>query len=278
MSFLITIEELKVDQQKEKIVLLDVRYQLDNPQAGKQAYDRGHIPGAVYLDLLDDLSGEIGTHGGSHPLPDREPFAEKLGLLGIDQNTSVVIYDERHDMFAARCLWLLNDLGHDKCAILEGGWQAWIEAGGDTTTDIPHHEPKTFVPSQPQGNTVAMDVVKEKLHRDSAVLIDSRSKERYLGHTEPLYHKAGHIPGAVNYFWKEVLDESGKWKATELLQDHFSQLPKDKELIVSCGSGVSACPNILALKQAGFTNVKLYPGSFSDWISYDHNPVATGEE
>lgn len=277
MSFLMTVKTFKDEQKQGNLVPLDVRYQLNDSQAGKEAYDQGHIPGAVYLDLMADLSGNVQTHGGSHPLPDRNELAGTLGRLGIDQNTRVVIYGEENDMFSARCLWLLQQLGHEKCWILDGGWRAWMGAGGEVTTVIPEYETTSFVPAEPQGSTVDIDAVKEKINAGSAVLIDSRARERYLGETEPLYSKAGHIPGAINYFWKDVLDDEGKWKTAGALKEHFSNLPKDKEIIVSCGSGVSACPNVLALQQAGFKNVKLYPGSFSDWISYDDNPVERGE-
>jgi len=280
MSFLMTVNQLKNSMQESErdVAFIDVRYQLNNPAAGRMAYQKGHIPGAVYLDLKEDLSSEAKQHGGSHPLPDKDVLASKLGELGIGHDTLVVIYGEKNDMFSARCLWLFHYLGHENAYILDGGLAKWSEEGNEITTDIPQREAKTFKPSSSHNEIVNMQDVKRKMDDKSAILIDSRSKDRYLGKTEPLYGRAGHIPGAKNYFWKDVLGAEGNWKDNEELERHFSDLPKNEEIIVSCGSGVSACPNILALKQAGFTNVKLYPGSFSDWISYDENPLETKEE
>ncbi|MDY0406977.1 sulfurtransferase [Virgibacillus sp. 179-BFC.A HS] len=275
MTYLISVDRLK-KREKENTVIVDVRFDLQDAQAGK-AYIQAHIPGAVYLDLNQDLSSKKQKHGGSHPLPDMELLAAKLGNIGIGPDTTVVIYDADNDMFAPRLWWLLHHLGHEKAYVLDGGFKRWVDEGNPTTAEIPRSQPKTFRLNPKHSDTVDINQVKEKLAGNEAILIDSRAKDRYLGKTEPLYKKAGHIPGAKNYFWKNVLDDSGKWKTIEALQDHFKDLPKDKEIIVSCGSGVSACPNILALKTAGFSNVKLYPGSFSDWISYDDNPVAKGE-
>lgn len=280
MSFLVSVDQLAnmIKNKEENIVVIDVRFQLTNPDAGKDAYLEEHIPGAVYLDLNKDLSGEVKEHGGSHPLPEREELASKLGQLGIDQETTVVIYEEQNGMFSSRCLWLLHDLGHEKAYILDGGLTKWKEENNEVSTDIPKTEKKTFKLDSIHNETVNMQDVKQKMKEKSAILIDSRSRERYLGNTEPLYTKAGHIPGAKNYFWKDVLNEDGIWRTEKELEDHFAELPKDKEIIVSCGSGVSACPNILALKRAGFKNIKLYPGSFSDWISYNDNQLETKEE
>ena len=278
MDFLMEVAELEKSLSASDIIPVDVRFQLNDPEAGRSAYEKSHIPGAVYLDLKEDLSGKAEQHGGSHPLPDREKLAGKLGNLGIAQDTTVVIYGESNDMFSARCLWLFRHLGHEKAYILDGGWSEWVKQENKVTTEIPNYSPKTFTLGQPKEDTVDISDVKQKVSEESAVLIDSRARERYLGKTEPLYEKAGHIPGAKNYFWKEVLDDEGNWKSLKELEHHFSDLPKDEEIIVSCGSGVSACPNVLALKQAGFKNVKLYHGSFSDWISYEDNPVEKGGE
>lgn len=268
---------MQLNKEKE-VAIVDVRYQLNDPEAGKNAYLEGHIPGAVHLDLKEDLSSEAEKHGGSHPLPDRDTLANKLGDLGIDQDTTVIIYDDKNDMFSARCLWLFHYLGHQDAYILAGGWKNWVEEGQAVTTELPQLETKKFKIFPSKNETVSMQEVKQKVRDKSATLLDSRSRERYLGQTEPLYSKSGHIPGAKNYFWKDVLDDQGNWKEREDLAHHFSKLPKDEEIIVSCGSGVSACPNILALQEAGFKNVKLYPGSFSDWISYEDNRLETGEE
>jgi thiosulfate/3-mercaptopyruvate sulfurtransferase len=279
LSFLIGIDELKerIVNKTDSTVIVDVRFVLTDPDAGRKLYLSEHIPGAVYLDLNRDLASKALKHGGAHPLPDMELFAAKMGNIGIDSDTTVVIYDEENDMFAARLWWLLHYLGHNKVYILEGGYKKWIEEGNQVTAELPSLKKKQFAAEIRGDETVSMKEVKDKIENKKAILIDSRDKDRYLGIWEPLYSKAGHIPGAVNYFWKAIFNSDGSWKNKEELSKHFSSLPKNKEIIVSCGSGVSACPNIVALKSLGYENIKLYPGSFSDWISYDENDIELDE-
>lgn len=280
MSIIVNDTWLKnrLENKLENTVVVDVRFQLNDAEAGRKAYLESHIPHAVYLDLNKDLSGKAEKHGGNHPLPDMDMFAAKIGNIGIDHDTTVVIYDQRNDMFAARLWWLLDYMGHDNIYLLDGGFEKWVEQGHKVSSELPSLSTKDFQPNFRENQVADIDEVKEKLDNKSAVLIDSRGKDRYLGKTEPLYPKAGHIPGAKNYFWKNVLDENGNWKNDTDLQENFSSLSKDDEIIVSCGSGVSACPNVLALKSAGYRNVKLYPGSFSDWISYEENEIEKEDE
>lgn len=280
MSVVVSDQWLKerLENDPENTVVVDTRFELSDADAGRKAYLDGHIPKAVYFDLNKDLSEKAAKHGGSHPLPDMEMFTAKIGNIGIDHDTTVVIYDQQNDMFAARLWWLLQYAGHQDVHLLDGGFEHWVEADGDVTTEIPALEAKELKLNIQEADVVDIEGVTEKLQNRSATLIDSRSPERYLGQTEPLYIKSGHIPGAKNFFWKNVFDADGKWKGTSELDENFSSLSKDDEIIVSCGSGVSACPNVLALKSAGFQNVKLYPGSFSDWISYEENDVETKDE
>ncbi|WP_339217203.1 sulfurtransferase [Ornithinibacillus sp. FSL M8-0202] len=280
MTYIMKVEELihKLTANPEEIVLVDARFQLGDPTAGRNAYEESHVPGAVYFDLERDLSSEAGEHGGNHPLPDITTLAEKLGKNGIDQDTTVVVYDKGNDMFAPRFWWLLHYLGHQDVYVLDGGFDAWVQAGQPVTADIPVKKQKTFIPNVRPNQVVDIAFVRGIKDNKQAVLIDSRSKDRYLGKTEPLYQKAGHIPGAKNYFWMDVLDENGNWKDRQSLEKQFAKLDKNKEIIVSCGSGVSATPNIMALKMAGFEHVKLYPGSYSDWISYEENSIETKDE
>ncbi|MEC5424595.1 sulfurtransferase [Virgibacillus sp. C22-A2] len=280
MSYLISVNRLKsrLENNQGNTVIVDVRFQLNDPDAGRKAYLHNHLPGAVYMDLNKDLSGKPEKHGGNHPLPDTRQFAAKIGKIGIDHETTVVIYDQANDMFAARLWWLLDSMGHEKVYLLEGGYERWVAEGNEVTDEIPGLKARKFQPVFRENQTVDIEELKEKLKDKSTVLIDSRGIDRYLGMVEPLYGKAGHIPGAKNYFWKDVLNEKGNWKKKEALEEHFASLSKDQEIIVSCGSGVSACPNVLALKSAGYKNVKLYPGSFSDWISYDDNEIEKKEE
>ncbi|WP_249871406.1 sulfurtransferase [Oceanobacillus saliphilus] len=279
MTNLISVSRLKrrLENNQNNTVIVDVRFQLDDPDAGRKMYLQDHLPGAVYMDLNKDLSGKTQKHGGSHPLPDWELFTAKIGNIGIDNNTTVVIYDQSNDMFAARLWWMLETISHERVYILEGGYDGWIEEGNQVTDELPSLVAKEYDAEIGSNRIVNMQEVKEKIKTNTATVIDSRARERYLGEWEPLYSKAGHIPGAKNYFWKDVLAEDGSWKKDDELKKHFSSLSKDDEIIVSCGSGVSACPNILALKKAGFSNVKLYPGSFSDWISYVENEVELEE-
>lgn len=276
MTYIITPSELIKKLEKDETVVIDVRSDLNNPDSGYESYVKGHIPGAYFLHLEKDLSGKVEKHGGNHPLPNIDELAKKLGEIGIDHDTHVVIYDAENDMFAARAWWLLYYLGHKKVFLLEGGYKAWSEAGYEVVMDIPARKAKKFIPQlRPE---VIANIEDVKRRDNKSVLIDSRARERYLGKTEPLYKKAGHIPGAKNYFYKDILNDEGDWKKPEALKEHFVKLKDADEIIVSCGSGISACPNFIALKMAGYKNVKLYPGSFSDWISYEDNPVETKEE
>lgn len=280
MSHLISVNRLRsrLENKQNNTIIIDVRFQLNDPDAGRKAYLENHLPGAVYLDLNKDLSGKVEKHGGSHPLPDMELFKNKIGNLGVDRDTSVIIYDQANDMFAARLWWLLDNMGLEKIYVLDGGYEGWLEAGNEVTEEVPKLEKKQLQAVFRKNSMVDIDELKERLSNNTAILIDSRSKDRYLGKTEPLYGKSGHIPGAKSFFWKDVLNKDGSWKRKEALENHFASLPKTQEIIVSCGSGVSACPNVLALKTAGYENVKLYPGSFSDWISYEDNKVEKREE
>lgn len=280
MTYLIAVEELRqrMIDGLNNLVIVDTRFQLDNSDKGRQEYEKAHLPGAMYFDLEKDLSGETGEHGGNHPLPDIPTFADKLGKAGIDQNTMVVVYDKGNDMFAPRFWWLLHYLGHENVYLLEGGYEAWTSAGYPVTREITKKDGKIFTPVIRHQEIVDIHHIKDNIEKKYATLIDSRSYDRYVGRVEPLYSKAGHIPGAKNYFWMDVVNGDGKWKSKEELEKHFKGLDKNSEIIVSCGSGVSATPNIMALKMAGFTKVKLYPGSYSDWISYNENQVETKDE
>ncbi|UQZ36492.1 sulfurtransferase [Paenibacillus sp. PK3_47] len=277
--------------------IIDCRFTLGKPQAGRESYEEEHIPGAVYLDLEQDLSGPVGAHGGRHPLPDPQVLAARLSKLGISNETRVVAYDNENGMNAARLWWLLRYLGHEQVFILEDSFSTWKAEKYPVTAHQPVRVPSTFVANvQPQmlagvdevrevserlADAVADPVADNNLSGDSSpalpVLIDSRSNDRYQGQNETMDKKAGHIPGAVNYFWKDTQNADGSYKIAGQLTEHFAALDKDREIIVYCGSGVTACPNVMALEKAGFKNVRLYAGSWSDWISYEENPVATGE-
>ncbi|TSB45450.1 sulfurtransferase [Alkalicoccobacillus porphyridii] len=278
MDKLINAGQLKewMHKKPESLLVVDVRYVLTEPNKGRELYQEGHIPGAVYVSLGEDLSKKGGKHGGRHPLPEVQELASFFGGIGIDQDTIVVAYDQNKGSFASRLWWQLEYLGHNQTYILEGGFEGWQGAGYDVSAEEPKPTAKTFDANVRQEARLTRQDVLERLADDDAILIDARAPERYSGESEPLDKKGGHIPGALNYFWEDLLDESGHWKRNEALTEHFRSLPKTKEIIVYCGSGVTACPNVLALKEAGFTNVKLYSGSWSDWVSYEDSPIEKG--
>lgn len=273
--------------------IIDCRFTLGKPEAGRESYEQEHIPGAVYLDLKLDLSSPVTEHGGRHPLPDPEVLAARLAKLGIGNDSRIVAYDDESGMNAARLWWLLRYLGHEQVFILEGGFSAWRAEKYPVTKHQPVRVPSTFVANvQPQMLADVMEVrrISEKTAGTGTtaavaaspsalpVLIDSRANDRYHGQNETLDPVGGHIPGAVNYFWKDTQNADGSFKSADELAEHFAGMDKNAEIIVYCGSGVTACPNVLALEKAGFKNVRLYAGSWSDWISYQENVIATGEE
>lgn len=257
------------------VVIVDCRFDLAKPFAGREEYDRAHIPRAVHLDLEGDLSGPKSSHGGRHPLPEIPRFTEKLGSVGIDERVAVVAYDAQNGCMAARLWWMLRYLGHDRVRVLDGGWQAWRTGGFPTTADVAAIGSRRFVPKVRPGILVDIDEVRRRLGAKSTRLVDSRAPERYRGEVEPLDPVAGHIPGAVNLPWTDNQDETGGMRSAEDLRRRFAGLRDDGvEPIVYCGSGVTACANLLAMEEAGITDVPLYLGGWSDWCSYPDNPVA----
>lgn len=260
------------------LVIVDCRFQLGKPDSGRSAYAESHIPGAVYLDLEKDLSAPVGEHGGRHPLPDVEELAKRLGKAGISNESHVVVYDDQGGAMASRLWWLLSYLGHSSVYVLEEGFTAWQKAGLLVSSEEKVIFPKVFVPQPQQDMLADMQEVKAKLGMAGVVLVDSREAPRYRGEAEPIDPVAGHIPGARDFFWSEGRRADGSWKNANEQRERFADLSQDDEIIVYCGSGVTACPNVLALREAGFTRVKLYAGSWSDWISYSENPIATGDE
>ncbi|MGG5736375.1 MULTISPECIES: sulfurtransferase [Bacillus cereus group] len=276
---IVTVEWLREHIEDENVRIIDCRFDLANPNWGREKYEEEHILHALYFDLNLDLSSPVTEHGGRHPLPNIEEFVDKLSQAGIDEHTTVIAYDSQAGANASRLWWLLNYVGHEKVYILDAGLPAWKENGLRTTAEIPVVARKTFKANIQDHMLVTMDTVKENIHAGTDItLIDSREPKRYIGAEELVDSKAGHIPTAVNYFWKDGILESGRFKNNEEQQGRFQNLDKEKETIVYCGSGVTACPNIVALKLAGFQNVKLYAGSWSDWISYPENQIEKEED
>lgn len=272
---------------EERLFIADCRFWLEEPSRGRAAYQEGHLPGAVYFDLDEDLSSPRGEHGGRHPLPDPVRLVAKLTEAGVTCSSTIVAYDDQGGAMASRLWWLLQWMGHEgPVLLLDGGFAAWVQAGqpleqGEAAPPVAAALAAAaggYELHMQQQLVLSMDDVKQRLGRSDVVLIDSRDGERYRGEVEPIDRVAGHIPGAVNQPWQRNLDAAGQWLATDAQRARWSQVVgAADEIIVYCGSGVTACPNVLGLWQAGYRHAKLYAGSWSDWSSYKDNPVATGE-
>lgn len=278
-KYIVSQEQVKEKLEHGGAVLADCRFQMGSPGKGRESYQEGHLPGAVYFDLEAELSGPVGVYGGRHPMPDLGVLLLQLGQMGIDRDTEVIAYDDQGGAMAARLWWMLRFVGHEKVYVMDGGYSRWVAAGYPVSAEpTVAAKPKVFGAKVHNHLLVVMEDVREKLGWPGSVLIDSREERRYLGLEEPIDRKAGHIPGALNRFWKDNLTEDGLWKSAAELKERFAGISPDQEIIVYCGSGVTACPNLLALAEAGREDAKLYLGSWSDWISHEENPVATGEE
>jgi len=260
-----------------RVRIVDARFDLNDPDWGEAAYSESHLPGAVYVHLDRDLSGPVGEHGGRHPLPSPELLAHRLGELGIGNSHRIVVYDQGNGMFASRFWWLLKFLGHDYVQVLDGGFAAWQEAGLPVSSEAASHAPLRF-DYEVQGDMIVdRDYLLEHLNDPAMLLVDARGRKRYLGEEEPIDPVTGHIPGAINLPFTGNLQGS-RFLEKSRLRERFRELEGKEEVVVYCGSGVSAAHDILAMAQAGLHGVKLYPGSWSDWSSYRDSPVATGEE
>lgn len=277
MKNLIAASELYARLGAPDLVVVDTRCSLQDISYGERAYRASHLPGAVFLDIDRDLSGPKRLHGGRHPLPEVTTLVAKLSAAGIGNSSQVVAYDDAGGMFAGRLWWLLKYLGHDAVKLLDGGWPAWLEAGYPVSTEAPKPAPQRFTPCLRPELLVTMAEVRHALDDPDTVLLDARAPERYRGELEPLDPKAGHIPGARNYPFADNL-EGGKFKDIAALHQRFAGLIGAKRLIAYCGSGVSSAHNIIALDEIGVSGVQLYAGSWSDWVSFEDNPIVTGAE
>lgn len=268
-NLIVNPEWLAGNTENQQVVIIDCRFSLADPELGQKQYQESHIPGAFYLDLNQDLASPVEKHGGRHPLPNITELAEKLSEIGINSpETLVVAYDDSRLAFAARLWWLLRYMGHSKVALLDGGFSGWKAARYPVTNVLPKPREGKFVPELRSHLIVDIEAVKALKDLPGKVLVDSRENERYLGLREPIDPIAGHIPGAVNYPWQQVTDETGKVRSTSAQKQLWTELATAEEIMVYCGSGVTACVNLLSLEIAGIPNAKLYPGSWSDWCSY----------
>ncbi|MDE3011356.1 MAG: STAS/SEC14 domain-containing protein [Pseudomonadota bacterium] len=271
-------------------VVFDCRHTLGDKEAGHKAYEAGHIPGAHFMDLDFDLAGPLTGTNGRHPLPDPEALAQRLGTLGVLQNTQVVAYDDAGGAFASRLWWLLRWIGHDSVAVLDGGMQRWQaenrplvvgpdpHAQGIVSEGLPIGPEPVGLPIVLQHDTwVPVEVIEENLTQRRYLVIDARTPERFRGENETLDRVGGHIPGALNRYYRENLDAEGNFKTAAALREEFNRLldgHAPTTVISQCGSGVTACHNLLGMEIAGLVGAKLYPGSWSEWSADARRPVA----
>jgi thiosulfate/3-mercaptopyruvate sulfurtransferase len=246
-----------------KVRVVDCRFSLDLPDAGRRLYETGHIPGAVYASLDEDLSAPTGP--GRHPLPPPDRFGERLAAMGIGDEHRVVSYDDAGGAIASRLWWMLRALGHEAAFVLDGGLQRWIAVDGPLTDKPTDHLPATLRLRSSYAGTAAYDEVASRL--ESRTLIDARAPERYRGEIEPIDPVAGHIPTAINIPYADNLDPDGRFSEADVIRSRYraAGIARAKNTVVYCGSGVTACHDILAMEVAGLGTATLYPGSWSDW-------------
>ena len=260
------------------LVILDASFDLADTAAGERSHLEGHLPGALHVHLDRDLSAAKTGTNGRHPLPSRNAFAATAGRFGIAPETRVVVYDRQGAMFAARAWWMLRWLGHAAVAVLDGGLAAWQRAGGAIESGpVAAHTLPPYPPREPLVRTVDAATLGQRLGRGR--LIDARAPERFRGEIEPLDAQAGHIPGALNRFFKDNLEADGRFKPSERLRAEFEPVlatGSPSQVIHYCGSGATACHNLLAMEIAGLSGSALYPGSWSEWSADPTRPVARG--
>ncbi len=275
---IISAEALKAELDNPSLAVMDCRFYLGEPELAYQEYLEAHIPGAVYVHLNRDLSGEIiPGKTGRHPLPDSQTFAERLSSWGIDDTVQVVAYDNAGGAMAARLWWMLRWLGHDRVAVLNGDWRAWVKAGYPVESGQRTRERKEFPPREHPEYMVDSEFVNQVREDDGYLVLDARAAERYWGLEEPLDKIAGHIPGAVTAPYELNLNGEGYFLAPAALRERFENLlnglPPER-VVVYCGSGVTSIHNLIAMVEAGFDMPRLYPGSWSEWITDPERPIA----
>ncbi|MGZ8174634.1 MULTISPECIES: sulfurtransferase [Methylobacter] len=274
---LVSAETLHQQLNHPDWIIIDCRFSLADTEAGAKAYRHGHIPNARYAHLDKDLSSAITDFTGRHPLPNFALLAKKLGDWGVTNTSQVVVYDDAGGAFAGRLWWLLRCMGHDKVAVLNGGIKQWQKQGLSVTTTLPTVKSATFRPYLNEAAWLNALQVQNSMARKSIRLIDARTPERYHGKQEPIDPVAGHIPGALNRAFQLNLDSNGLFLSAEQLREQFNQLigtTVPEQVVHYCGSGVTACHNLLAMEYAGLTGSKLYAGSWSEWIRNKNRAIA----
>jgi thiosulfate/3-mercaptopyruvate sulfurtransferase len=278
-ELLVSTETLAAHLDDPDWIVFDTRHDLANLEKGRQAWRAAHIPGAYFMHLDEDLSGAKTGRNGRHPLPSLADFASRMNRCGVAPGRQVVVYDDGGASFAVRLWWMLRWLGHDRVAVLDGGFAAWKREGRPLDTAVPVPREGRFVPAPAKGATVDAQYVAASLDDPAVNLIDARAATRFLGENETLDPVAGHIPGSHNRFWQHNLGYDGRFLSPEELHAEFLEVLGDADpalVVHSCGSGVTACHNLFAMELAGLGGSRLYPGSWSEWCSDPSRPVATG--
>lgn len=277
---LVSTEDLAAHLEDPNWVVLDCRFTLTDTEAGRQAYLKSHIPGARYVHLDEDLSGPVGEKTGRHPLPDPQVLNEKLCQWGVGVNKQVVVYDDSFGAMAVRLWWLMRWLGHPGVALLDGGFPKWTREKRPLSTEppVPHKTACAYLPEP--SRIVTADEILRASQTGEQLILDARPDRRFSGEFEPLDPVAGHVPGAINRPFEDNLNLDGTFQPPEALREEYQALLKGRapwQVLHMCGSGVTACHNILAMEIAGLPGSRLYPGSWSEWITDPKRPVATGE-
>jgi thiosulfate/3-mercaptopyruvate sulfurtransferase len=270
-------EELLEILNNSDVIIIDCRFDLLNPAWGYEDYLESHLPGAIYADLDNDLSGKLSEQTGRHPLPESEIFINTCSKWGIDQTKQVVVYDTTFGSYAARLWWMLRYFGHQNVALLDGGFTYWIQAGLPVVSGNYSNEPAVFVGVPDNSLLVKTNEMESIIKRDEFIIIDARSNERYRGIEEPIDKIAGRIPSSINFYHQNNLDPQGTLLPYETLRLKYSQLlgnQIDNEKIVYCGSGVTSCLNIAVMNHINLSNTRLYLGSWSEWIQNPDHLIA----
>jgi thiosulfate/3-mercaptopyruvate sulfurtransferase len=276
-KILVTTSELAAHLDDPSWVVFDVRHDLADVEKGRRAYAAGHVPGAYFLHLDEDLSGPKDGRNGRHPLPELHEFVRKLNQRGITRETQVVAYDDTSGSYAVRLWWMLRWLGHERVAALDGGYPPWLKEGRPVEASAPPPRPGSFSPRPDLSASVDVHYVQRTRGDTSVKLIDARAPERYAGKVEPIDPVAGHVPGAINRSWQRNLQPDGRFKPSHELRDEFRRLLGDASpahAVHMCGSGVTACHNVFAMTLAGLPGGRLYPGSWSEWCADAGRAVA----
>lgn len=264
----------------DDVRIFDCRFLLKDPQGGLKKYQEGHIPNAQFADMDTQLSSAMTAQSGRHPLPKSDDFIQQLRAWGVNDDTQVIAYDDISGAFAARMWWMLRWMGHNKVAVLDGGLQKWQAQGGSLSTETPDFAAGNFVADMHMDWLLDIETVQAELAKGTITLIDARAADRYTGKDQTTDPVPGHVPGANNLPFGGNLTQEGTFAEPEVIRARFAELAADQPLekvVNMCGSGVTACHNLLALEIAGLTSTKLFVGSWSQWIRDSTRPVATGE-